>query len=1312
MSKSYLMGLDAGSGGGRCLLVEIESGQVTATFRRWRPRQAPGTGGWGFALDTAAWWNLLAEAAREAMARAGAARDRVLGVAATSMRHGIVILDRDGHELLAVPNRDARACSEEMELAAQYGQEFYQRTGHWPSPVFAAARLRWLTTNAPEEWERIDALLSISDWLAYRLCAEMAADPSQAGETALFDLRTRDWAWKLIERLGFPRYIFPPVREPGSRLGSLTPEAADTLGLRAGAPVAMGGAGTQCALLGLGTLRPGEVALIAGTTAPIQMVVDRPMLDPNRRLWTGHHVVPGLWVLESNAGATGEVLEWFAQSLCPEAVNPVVELVTEAAQSSPGAAGLFSTAGATVMNASRMALPVANLTLTHLAAADDPAKRRHLARAILEGMAYGLRANIEQLLAVTEVEQPTLRLAGGMSRSSAWTQLVSDVLGTPVSVSATPEASALGAAICAGVGAGVFRNLTEGAQALVRFGRQHAPDPEAVRVYQELYAGWQALRNAQSQADEVAARLCLQALMSAHAAEPEPAVAPVKAPASPSFRPRVLVTAELDQDSLTALRTLADVEYAGYRQAMRMLTGPELVEALAGYHVFVTEIDVVDAEALKGLPDLRVIVACRGRPVNVEVDACTALGIPVIYTPGRNADAVADLTVAFMLMLARKVPEAAASLRQPGGEAGDMARMAQAHQRFQGHELWGQTVGLVGLGAVGRAVARRLRPFGARVLAYDPFVQPEEAARVGAEPVPLEQLLAESDFVSLHAAVTDETRGLIGAAELARMKPGAFLINTARAALVDEEALAESLRSGHLGGAALDVFSVEPPGADHPLLALPNVIATPHIGGNTFEVPAHQGRMVVEELTRLLRGRRPRHVLNPETLPRFCWEGPRRPVAPEALEKLGERPSPAVSDLEQAARPTPQPRETAAPQPAESRAVTLIEAGLAGLRRLGERLARKPAPIPQQEEPAGGPQIQRVLRAFIARAVADPALADFAQGNQVITHYVLTDLGLEFYLAFRDGQVTGDLGPPPEPAQVQLKMKAAVLDGMFTGRINAPRAAMTGKLSFRGDTRLAMGLQRIQKDLTRLYKEAREEAGGPGDLTAVEGAPAVEPKPVARPNEAAEDLRQEIVGVVSELYQIGLITATGGNISARVPDTDQVWITPSQLFKGGLRPEQLVPINLDGQVLDPDALAPSSEWLMHCAIYRARPDVAAVIHAHAPRATILGLTGLPFAPISTEAALLGDLPRVPFIMPGTRELADAAVEALGNHSAVLLQNHGLVVAAGSLRRAADLAEIIERTAELILGCYAVGKEPPTLPNDVVTMLREMGKLMG
>jgi autoinducer 2 (AI-2) kinase len=182
-------------------------------------------------------------------------------------------------------------------------------------------------------------------------------------------------------------------------------------------------------------------------------------------------------------------------------------------------------------------------------------------------------------------------------------------------------------------------------------------------------------------------------------------------------------------------------------------------------------------------------------------------------------------------------------------------------------------------------------------------------------------------------------------------------------------------------------------------------------------------------------------------------------------------------------------------------------------------------------------------------------------------------------------------------------------------------------------------------------------------------------------------------------------------VSVRVPETDTLWITPSQFFKGHLLPEQLVHLDLDGNPLAAQASSPSAERLMHCAIYRARPDAHAVIHAHAPHATILVDAGLPFLPISTEAAFFGDIPRVPFIMPGTEELAHAVGEAARQSWAVLMQNHGLIVAGRSLRRAADMVEIIDRSAEVILGCYAVGKTPPALPDTVVRFLQSVGDLM-
>lgn len=330
---------------------------------------------------------------------------------------------------------------------------------------------------------------------------------------------------------------------------------------------------------------------------------------------------------------------------------------------------------------------------------------------------------------------------------------------------------------------------------------------------------------------------------------------------------RALITASFDDAAKARLSRRMEVVHEDWKVRQSIyFDGVEFAARIqsVGADVLVVEADLVHAEVLEGCP-LVMIGCCRGDPVNIDLELATRKGIPVFHTPGRNADAVADLTLAFLLMLARHLGPIQDTFRDGAARitgAGDYLKM---YSRFTGVELGGRTVGLVGLGAVGREVAARLLAFKARVLAYDPYV---EAPPPGVAMRALDDLLRESDFVSLHAPVTPETQNLVSRDRLALMKPTAYFVNTARAALTDENALYEMLAAGRLAGAALDVLVEEPLQPDNRFLKLPNVLVTPHIGGATVDVTRHQSDIVVEAMERWLDGEQPRWIANPAVLAR------------------------------------------------------------------------------------------------------------------------------------------------------------------------------------------------------------------------------------------------------------------------------------------------------------------------------------------------------------------------------------------------------------------------------------------------------------
>ncbi len=316
---------------------------------------------------------------------------------------------------------------------------------------------------------------------------------------------------------------------------------------------------------------------------------------------------------------------------------------------------------------------------------------------------------------------------------------------------------------------------------------------------------------------------------------------------------------ELDIAHLTAgwpFEPFGPVGPEGARVEEASGTEDDLVSALDGARVCLTQMAPFTARVFDAAPGLEMVAVSRGGPVNVDLAAADRAGVAVAQAPGRNATAAAEYAVGMALAALRRIPMADRELRD-GTWRGDLYAYDEA-----GLELDGTTVGLVGYGAIGRIVARVLRAFGATVLVADPYTDEATAGTDGVRLVGLDELLRSSSVVSLHARLSDETRGMIGARELDLMPKGAVLVNTARGGLLDHGPLPDALRSGQLGGLALDVYDVEPPPDDWPLHHAPNVVATPHLAGATKQTAHRAASIAAGEVARFLRGEPLRHPAN------------------------------------------------------------------------------------------------------------------------------------------------------------------------------------------------------------------------------------------------------------------------------------------------------------------------------------------------------------------------------------------------------------------------------------------------------------------
>ena len=298
---------------------------------------------------------------------------------------------------------------------------------------------------------------------------------------------------------------------------------------------------------------------------------------------------------------------------------------------------------------------------------------------------------------------------------------------------------------------------------------------------------------------------------------------------------RLLVTDDLSAEAVELLDANEDIDF----DVIKGLSPSELAETIVGYDgLIVRSSTKAIVEVIEAVDKLRVIGRAGVGVDNIDIAAASEKGIVVMNTPGANTVATAEHTMALLLALCRHVPQAAASLK-----AGRWDR-----KLYKGVEMRGKTIGIVGLGRIGRRVARRCRSFGMDVICFDPYLSDERAHEMRIERVTLDELLERSDFITLHAALTPKTRGLIGKEAIAKMKPGVRIVNAARGALIDEEALIEALEEGKVAGAALDVLTQEPADPENPLLHMDNVVVTPHLAASTQEAQLQVGLQVVTQV--------------------------------------------------------------------------------------------------------------------------------------------------------------------------------------------------------------------------------------------------------------------------------------------------------------------------------------------------------------------------------------------------------------------------------------------------------------------------------
>jgi len=492
----YVLALDFGHGGGKALLLDLDSENCFFSFKGWE-YYSPEGDSYRKEFVPDEFFDTFCHLVRDLIKKHKIKPEDVVGISTASMRHAYVFLDKNGKEVYAGPNTDIRGLFYQDVVEQDVKLDLYKLTGQGPPLMYMPTRLLWFKNEKPEVFKTIHYGLNIGDWLTYRLSGVIATEPSLASATMLFDVRKKRWLSDVLDTLGLNSVNLPKVHHAGEHIGELTSNVAKKMNLKEGTAVAMGGGDTHLGLLACSAVNDGDIGVVAGTSTPIMMVLSKPIVDEERRIWTGCHILQDKWVLEGNGQMGGLSYEWlkdnFEDLLGKDELETYEYMEKLASKVPPGSDDVIASLGAEIFNINEISTVRPGLFTfpqPKHPMNTSPATFGHFIRATLENVSYAIRGNIEQIESIANKKSDELKVTGGMSRSRLWLEILSGVTGKKVIAAKVDHGTLMGCAMCAAVGSGIYHDFKDATKEMVEFKKDIKPAEESVEIYNKCYNTW------------------------------------------------------------------------------------------------------------------------------------------------------------------------------------------------------------------------------------------------------------------------------------------------------------------------------------------------------------------------------------------------------------------------------------------------------------------------------------------------------------------------------------------------------------------------------------------------------------------------------------------------------------------------------------------------------------------------------------------------------------------------------------------------------------------------------------------------------